>query len=322
MHNIRRHLLPAFTVGYGVTALIHLVGILLLRRVKFQPVNQRIVITHLAFTEFFTNSFQVLVYTLLIVGQCEPNSICDSVDYLIYLFVMGTNKLIMVYLIFDRLLDIQLHLKYPLYFTKSRVKKIMLSFWIISGILATVIFLFKILKIGSRKWIGTAAYCYIIFTDIVIVLTALITYSFLYVKVRRFHSMDESQKGMRKGSKSSYKSKFLLPCLIIATYLMFNTTGDILVTVSRYFILKDQTWLKAIISEIAHWLWILGWSSDGILYIFMQKSIKQRLRSISLSRRSSVAPIHSVTVPLQFITRTRRIGRKTPPLIAEGAFTV
>ena len=290
MRHIRPHMLPAFIAGHGFAAFTHLVGLLLLYRVKFQPVNQRIVIIHLAVTELCTNISQTIVYTLLMTGRCERKSVCDYVDRFIYSFVAGTTKLIMIYITCDRLLEIVMHLRYPIYFTKERVKKIILFLWTFSGIFAFITVLIYMFNIATLKLTGTIRYSILITKDFVIFITAFMTYSFLYLKVKRFHALDQSQMRTRKCSKTSQNSKFLLPCLVIATYLMFNTTGDVLIIYNRYFADEGQTYTKSIISEVAHWLWILGWISDGILYIFMQKSIKEKLKSGF--RKNRVGPTH------------------------------
>ena len=291
MYNIRGDQLPAFIAGYILAFLIHFIGLLLLRKVKFHPTNQRILMIHLALTELSTNLFQTVVYVLLMLGRCERDSVCDFVDHFFYTLVFGTSKLIMIYIICDRLLDIRLHLKYSIYFTEQKVKRISLALWLFCCVFASTVVLVRILYNEAAQLLGTICFSFYVALDVIIVISALVTYSFLYIKVRHFHAIDCNQNKVRRGSTSraSRRSKFMLPCLIIATYLIFNTTGDIMLFYNAYFMNGGQ-YTKSVISEVAHWLWILGWISDGILYIFMQKSIKEKLKSGF--RKNRVGPTH------------------------------
>ena len=127
MHDIRKHLLPAFIVGYFFAALIHMIGLLLLWKVKFKPVNQRIIISHLAFSELVNNVLQGVVYAVLTAGKW--NKMWSYFDQFFYAFFVGANKLIMLYLICDRMRGIYMHTKYPIYFISKRVKIISFSLW-------------------------------------------------------------------------------------------------------------------------------------------------------------------------------------------------
>ena len=276
MQDIRAHLLPAFIAGYIVTALIHMLGLLLLLKVKFQPANQRTIIIHLSCAELNINLFQALVYILLMLGQCDSDSICSFFDQFFYVFLSGANKLIMIYLMCDRMLDIHLHMKYFLYFSENRVRKILICLWIFCSIFSLATVLLRKFRQGAE---GIVIFIFFIGTDITIILAALMTYLFLYNKVRRFRKCDRRQRTVIKRHsdfKRFQRSKFLLPSLIIATYLLFNTTGDVVVVYKTVFLNASKE-TEALLSEIGHLLWILGWISDGILYIFLQRSIRQRL---------------------------------------------
>ena len=280
MRDIRKNHLPTFIAGYSLVVLIHLLGLFLLRLVKFQPINQRIVIIHLAFAELVYNLYQLFVYIFLMIGRCDEDSSCRYVDAHFFFFLGTANKFIMIYLIVDRLLDILLHLRYPLYFTEERVKNVLLAIWIFCWIYALIMLLLMKFDIAgdSLAWVY---YPFSYRSDIVIFLCALITYSMLYVKVQRFCAIDKSQReaGGNNNIKVYNKTKFLLPCLIIATYLVFNNAANVMFLYKHFGVMKDG-YAKSLVSEISHGFWILGHISDGVLYIFMQKNIKKKLMSI------------------------------------------
>ena len=290
MQDIRKNLLPAFIAGYSIVALIHLLGLLLLRLVKFQPINQRIVIIHLALAELCFNLSQALVYIFLMIGRCDNYSTCNHVDIFFFLLFGTANKLIMIYLIIDRLLDIHLHLRYSLYFPEQRVKNITLAIWFFCCIYAfTVVMLFRFrIRHLQVFWFVLV---FLVASDAITVISAMITYVFLYIKVRRFCAIDNSQK--RAGNNSniivSTKAKFLLPCLMIATYLIFNIPANVMFLHNKVFFKKNGH-SKTVLSEILHWFWILGHFSDGLLYIFLQKDVKKKLMSLFKKKQVECTP--------------------------------
>ena len=288
MRDIRKKLLPAFIFGHSLTALIHSFGLLLLLRIKFKPANQRTLLTHLSFSELCYNLHQVTIFMILWRnGRCDSS--CEYVDYFCYLFFAGTNKLIMIYLICDRLLDIQLSIKYPLYFTEERVRRILLVIWFCCGVFSLVMISFWISDI-ARLTLMKIVLLYMSSSNIVIIITALVTYIILYLKVRHFRHIDRSQRRAvgNDNFRVYHRSKFLLPCLLIATYLLFNSTADVMILYKHLFInVKEH---KTLTSEIAHWFWVLAWISDGVLYILLQKDIRNTLRSIMRKRQSAITP--------------------------------
>ena len=290
MRDIRKDLLPAYISGYSFAALLHLLGLHLLRLVKFKPTNQRIMIIHLAFAELCINLHQSVVHIFLMVDRCDINSTCDYVDNFFYLLLGNANKLIMIYLIVDRLLDIYLHLRYPLYFSEQRVKNIILAVWLFCSLYSLTIIMLNRSNIGYRQMITLIVFLFTITSDTIIVTSALITYIFLYIKVRHFRAIDNSQRiaGLKSNITVSNKAKFLLPCLIIATYLAFNSTANVMFLCK--YILMEGGRAKSLVSEILHWFWILGHLSDVLLYIFLQKDVKKRSLAIFKRRKIESVP--------------------------------
>ena len=288
MRDIRDNIFSAFVAGYGVAVVIHLLGLLLMSRVKFKPLNQRILIIHLAFVELLFNLYQLHVYIFWMKYRWDPDSTSGLVDRFFFLFLATANKLIMIYLICDRLLDIHLHLRYPIYFTEQRVKNINIVIWLFSAMYALIMTVLIKVKIGGGTLL-LVCYLFYLGKDLVIVISALVTYGYLYMKVRHFRAIDNSHRNLEMKSKIrvSNRSKFLLPCLIIATYLVFNITAIVMYLYKTHLLQKGLA--KSLVSEISHWFWIFGHISDGVLYIFLQKDVKKKLISIFGKRQVSPA---------------------------------
>ena len=58
---------------------------------------------------------------------------------------------------------------------------------------------------------------------------------------------------------------------------MFNTTGDVMLYYKTFSLKGEEQSMRQVLSEVGHLLWILGGISDGIVFIFSQRSIKNRL---------------------------------------------
>ena len=144
-------------------------------------------------------------------------------------------------------------------------------------------------KIGLKQvlWL---VHMFLVVSDSTIVISASITYIFLYMKVRHFCAIDNSQRKAGKSSKInvSKKAKFLLPCLMIATYLVFNITANVMFLHKILFMKNGHS--KTVVSEILHWFWILGHFSDGLLYIFLQKDVKKKLMSLFKKKQVEYTP--------------------------------
>ena len=61
MRDVMKDLLPAYICGFSFVALLHILGLYLLRLVKFKPTNQRIETIHLAFAELCINMYQSII---------------------------------------------------------------------------------------------------------------------------------------------------------------------------------------------------------------------------------------------------------------------
>ena len=193
----------------------------------------------------------------------------------------------MIYLICDRAFDIYFHMRYPLYFTQQTTKRVLVALWIVCAIFALLMVPMEKFKIQPAVQIILSIF--FIGTEVLIVVTAMITYSYLYIKVRQI--LANSHVLAHSGNtRQSQISKFLLPCLIIATYLIFNLTGIVLMFYSRIGLKGSSSLTKSSLSEIAHLFWILGWISDGAIYIFLQKSVRKRLKSVF---KKSISPTTS-----------------------------
>ena len=273
-----------FAVGYSLGALLHFVGLVLLCKVKTKFVNQRMITVHLAVTEMLN----CLVQASVVVTGLAKYQVYEL--YVVFqffiVFSIMNSKLIMMYVTLDRLLDILLHMKYTLYFTKRRVMMILSVLWCVSittGITASI--LIQDVRNREIRIRINEIRNYLFFTlDMFITLNAVITYTCLYMKVRKALHNTHTPAG-QNGGRQNPLAKFVVPCVLVSTYIVFNVTGSTLKMI-QYLNPKNREMI--ILVFISGLLIMVGWMSDAFVYIFAQRDV--RLYLISLVRKPAQAP--------------------------------
>ena len=255
--------------GFALVTLVHACGFVLLYRIKFNPVNQRTILLNLAFSELGIGLTLTVVYLFVLTKNCNQD--CYLTDIFFAQLFTVTNKLVVIYLICDRVLEVQLNIKYPLYFSASNVQKIIMTLWFITGGYSLTLVMLVKLKWSTNKTIETVMTSVMVAEDTIIIVTSVITYIILYQKVRNITSEEQREKTVQHDSRKMKSSKFMLPSLIITSYIIFNLAGDIMFFYNLT--LKKDDRLNA----VTRLFWILGWLADGVLYVFLQKSIRNRL---------------------------------------------
>ena len=284
---------PWFSITYFTLTLLaficHIIGLVVLWRVKSPAVNQRIIIINLALTELLFCANQLAYYAEKKIFS-PPSVSSVKVNQTLRSIVHTANKLVMIHLTLDRFADIYLNLKYALHFSRERVIKILSAIWIVSIVYGVT------LGIIMEVFTPTSTYPRVhyqvtipvsIVLDIIITLSAIGTYSYLFYKVRSIMNRDTSSNGNNTENKRSHPSlKFLVPFLMIATYLAFNVSGTVISIISDTLYANSKT---------GHWLfhvsWLMigfGYLTDAILYIFLQKDVRSFITSFITCKRGSI----------------------------------
>ena len=222
-----------------LASLFHLFGIILLYRMTIEKSNQTLLIINLAGTELLYCLYEFAYVLLKVVSVDKPPALV-TIDWIVALSFLIANKLMMLYLILDRFAEIYFHMKYPLFFTKARVIKILSVLWVFSIVYGTVIAVLTIWSNGFKNpYIEKSNYIqsYNYFTlvvDATITVVAVGTYLCFYSKVSSIIKRTKSEEKQRnQGMDRKQNRKFLIPFLMIATYLVFNVSSTVLFTVRR-----------------------------------------------------------------------------------------
>ena len=262
-------------IGYSVAFFCHLIGLILLKTVKVAIVNQRIIIINLALSEMLSSCLQV-VSSILALNQIRSKAL------LFFIATCGlVTKFIMLHLIMDRAIVVRFHLKYQIYFTKNRVKLVSFLLWFLSAFVSLGFILVAEIYLSYLK-----VNVIIIFTylgiDSLIVISSVATYAYLFfVTVKS----EKNLNGSCRKNTTKILSKYKVPCLITATYIVFNFTGMVLVVM--VFLERRPNRPMLVMYSISVSLVIIGTISDCFIYVILQRNLRQYLCRMLKGRHGS-----------------------------------
>ena len=196
------------------------------------------------------------------------------------IFITFNFYFIMILLTIDRFLVFYLKLKYSLYFSPSKVSKIIL--WLALLCLLTTAIFAILIPLETITWLQIYDVLYVLYLifDVGYIFLTIGTYSFIFQVYRRHLKFKKTSQ--ISGEKNRFK--ILIPTLIIATFILFNIIPNIINASYRH---EIQSFDKTII-QVALIIYRIGWLVDPLIYIFCSscsdnfKKFKKKKRRISL----------------------------------------
>ena len=258
--------------GYSAVTIQHLMGLLLLYNAKNNLPNQRLLAINIAIVEMMCGCNSVISSSALLAGLFKKYWIAA----VFFETLLETEiRLTVLHIIFDRFLEIYSNVKYPVYMPSVRMKNLVLALWMVSGILATT----NTIIAKSTGFLITGKFFAksILILDITILVSSVVTYLHFYKtvqKIKRLESITNSQP--QASAISLINKKFKLPCYIVLTYLLFNFTSMVIFTATRYNLGHES---RTILIAAAHIQRMLGFFSDGFIYVFANKNVRELLGS-------------------------------------------
>ena len=244
--------------GYSIAACLHAVGTVLLYLSKGELPNQRLVTMNLAIAEMLFCLLVVIYHIVDSMRLLQTPAYIISMHYFI-LSLFCSIRFAILHIIVDRFLNIWLHLKYPLYFNRKTLIKTIILEWILSLFVAFVVVLLLNFRVKYTSIFAR------LFLDLMIIIVALATFVYLFVKVKEaIYGNLPQQNRQYRSSQVWFKLK--IPVLMVATYIAFNTSSSILYA-------RNKQGIAFIVLDI------FGWWSDAFIYILLQKSVRRMLFS-------------------------------------------
>jgi hypothetical protein len=274
-------------LGFGLSNLVlHGVGIYLLwclfrqSRLKIQYFY----LISLSGSEVVMNFFEVITIISYLTTGSEKNYAVDKInEYILIVQYTGTAFIFhisMIYITLDRLLELLLNIKYPVYWNEEKAGKLLVGTWVTGFVITLVISLLHGLL--GLNWEDYFFKYFFPCVEMLFVGLAFTTYTMIFKKFKRTRQSPASFKpcgddGTRKPPKKQsnfrvfLKSKFFIPVLLISTFLVFVVGADLAflfaIVVKGY----DSQALRSVISisyAISNLL-------DAWIYIFLQADVRR-----------------------------------------------
>lgn len=257
---------------------LHGVGIYLLvcigRRNKKSI--QNLIILNISVSECLINFLGVIqhVLTLLAKHNIQVQFSRELGQYLtifIYAGLSLTFYMEMFYIAIDRLLNVLFTLRYRVYCTKKKAEILMTATWFfsmligISAMLAYYFVGFSYLPLYYQFVYPTLDFIYII--------VAIVTYIYIFKQIA---ASEEFRRNANRSITSKCtialrKSKFLVPVMIISTFLMFMVLPDLIIL---FVGLSPDMVLTEDLKSACSISYAISNICDACIYIFMKKTVR------------------------------------------------
>ena len=247
-------------------------GLFLLRKVKVKFNNQPLISKHLAVCELLICIEQVIKGIFELVN-CHSTVTLQYIEMFARAWLALMFISIMFCIALDRVLAVYLHMKYYIIFTHCRTSKLLNAIWMINTI-STIVFVLIARYGWNYQSADLFAFYFFFVLDVLFTLVALLTYCYLYSKVKHF-SRRANSSSLSDKTRQRRTRKALLPCLLIGTYTFMNVPSSVMFMIAYYGLLP-----LSLSTEICLTLVFCSLISDGLLYIILQKDVRKVLSNI------------------------------------------
>ena len=214
--------------------------------------------------------------------------------------------MLMVALTLDRLMNIVIGMRYSAYWTPGKTKKLLIIFWVIGCLwsLANVVMYY----FRGSEWVYNVTVAYVgLVKSIAYIVLAFVTYLVIFWKYKKsrdsLHQFQSSENTERSEHSSFLqmfrKSRFYVSVLIIFTYLLFITIpyGVFVFLSANGKLLENKTITTEF--KIAEILIHLSYTSDAVIYIFLQSDVRKTLLGIISCFRDNQENLHQNRITAQ-----------------------
>ena len=266
-----------------LNTLLHILGIYLLICVirNGTETAEKLYLINLSTCEALMNFLEASRrITSLIPLSPGANKIIDEINqYVLIVMFTGISfvfYLDMIYLTFDKLLDIVLNIKYHLYWDVFKAKRLIKGTWVIGVSLSITIAL--LYRFTNYDWEGAFFKCFYPTLEFGFIVLAFVTYSFIFYKYKETRRAPLIAGTRYQQKKESYfrifrRSRFYISVLIILNFLVFMVIPDLIYLFVGIIYghatetLSISCWISYAVSNLLD-LWI---------YTFLQVSVRKLL---------------------------------------------
>ena len=273
---------------------LHLLGFRLLLRLKKRKV-QDIYLLNLSITEVLKNSI-IFLTTIpdTISLSANISNVIDEIHIYLGIFydygIMFTYYSVLFYVTLDRYLGAKLNIKYPIYWDVSKAKSLLLVTWLTAAFICITLTIFSKVNDFSKEanifvYINDTEAPFVTYSKPTIGISftvfAITIYSIMFQKYVRSQILRKYSRAYKSSHESIFtifrKSRFFIPVLLIASFIVFTVTPDLIFT---YYQLCHNE-ISYTLDVACYNLFAISDLIDGIIYILLHKRVRRLLvRSI------------------------------------------
>ena len=194
--------------------------------------------------------------------------------------------IVMIIITVDRFLEFRLAIKYTMFCTVKLTKIVVLFFiFLTSVVFSLVLVLFARSPWNYQKFLWLYVY---VPGNIVFVVTASLTYFFIFKKLRQNRrDFERRRREVNAGVQKKSTFKLFIPSFIIVTFVLFTVMPNLILVFSS----KEN--MPKLFQHIWMILYPIGWISDPLIYIFSLKAVRKKIRRIATQNRSRRSNVKS-----------------------------
>ena len=261
--------------------------------------NQRLFLFHLSLSETCLTFIETAKRILYISFHSEHTMIIEYMNIVQFSSAAMVYLFIMIYLTVDRFFELYLNIRYPLYWSERKTKRLLTATWIVFIILAIVLsFLYKYQSIDYERLFYIYTWP---ITEAVFLVVAFWTYGYVIRKLyESYTSINNSRQSsinkfnmnnnnMPKSSKNQSqfkKSAFYLPTLLILTFVLLQVVPDLTIL----FVVLSGNSVSAHVYTAVFMTYMVSIFLDAIIYIFLSPYVKQMLMRKLISMKVMERP--------------------------------
>ena len=263
----------------------NIIGVYLLIKLKKRNItsNQRVLLIALCSDELII-SVLAIVRSITLVHQV-PTLFRDFLVNFHQITLASHYIFIMILLAIDRYLLIKLNIKYPIYCTPLKIKRIIYIAWLVSIVSFAVYFPIQVFYPNDVvKY--TTIYLFPIY-EFFYVVVLLLTYYSIFTKIKRKKREDNlirdqisQNNNESRVTKSKQRFNIYLLTMIIISFITFTVLPNIIWKLSHFLVIPES------VSKYCIILYPIGWSCNSVVYIvtIAWNKRKRRLSRICLAQ--------------------------------------
>ena len=275
----------------GLGCCFHICGLVLLILSKPKPRNQRLILLNLAVAEILYSILSLFaMYGEKYINLGNSSEIWHLVNCFCWSFTAAMFQFLVFYLATDKVMSVYLHLRYPVIFSPRVVISILTTLWFLGVAFSLVLVSIEArfhdhVELVEQIW----TFCYLS-VDALIVLSFVAQFCYLFYKVKKVQFENKRYSFSQTDDlKNRVAPRFMLPALIVATYVIFILTASVMFAMVQMRVVQkhnnnsnknDSNNNSDCLEIIAHLLEAIAIITDALIYVFMQKQVRKYLKRL------------------------------------------